>query len=46
VEALEYSQAQGLAGLLLGFSFVVLLLLYSFNHGCGHCEPAAMSRLP
>lgn len=29
VEALEYSQAHGLAGVLLGFSFLVLLLLYS-----------------
>lgn len=29
VEALEYSQAHGLAGVLLVFSFLVLLLLYS-----------------
>ncbi|MSP28123.1 MAG: molybdate ABC transporter permease subunit [Methylococcales bacterium] len=29
VEAMEYSQAHGLAGVLLGFSFLVLLLLYS-----------------
>jgi molybdate transport system permease protein len=29
VEAMEYSQAHGLAGGLLLFSFVVLLLLYS-----------------
>ena len=29
VEALEYSQAHGLAGVLLGFSFLVLLVLYS-----------------
>ena len=31
VEALEYSQAHGLAGVLLGFSFLVLLFLYSKN---------------
>jgi molybdate transport system permease protein len=31
VEALEYAQAHGLSGLMLGFSFVVLLLLYSFQ---------------
>ena len=29
VEALEYSQAHGLAAVLLGFSFLVLLVLYS-----------------
>lgn len=29
VEALEYSQAHGLAGILLAFSFVVLLILYT-----------------
>lgn len=28
VEALEYSQAHGLAGVLLGFSFLILLFLY------------------
>lgn len=32
VEALEYSQAHGLAAVLLGFSFSVLLVLYSVNH--------------
>jgi molybdate transport system permease protein len=32
VEALEYSQAHGLAGTMLVFSFVVLLALYSFQH--------------
>lgn len=32
VEALEYSQAHGLAAVLLGFSFSVLLVLYSINH--------------
>lgn len=31
VEALEYGQAHELALLLIGFSFVTLLLLYSFN---------------
>jgi molybdate transport system permease protein len=33
VEALEYSQAHGLAGGLLIFSFCVLLVLYSFGGG-------------
>ncbi len=32
VEALEYSQAHGLAAVLLVFSFSVLLVLYSVNH--------------
>ncbi len=32
VEALEYSQAHGLAGLMVVFSFVVLLFLYGFNN--------------
>lgn len=31
VEALEYGAAHGLAALMLGFSFVVLFLLYTFN---------------
>jgi molybdate transport system permease protein len=31
VEALEYAQAHWLAGAMLAFSFVVLLLLYTFN---------------
>ena len=31
VEALEYTQAHGLAALMLGFSFVVLLALYALN---------------
>ncbi len=31
VEALEYAQAHRLAAVLLGFSFVVLLTLYSYN---------------
>ncbi len=31
VEALEYTQAHGLAALMLGFSFVVLLALYTLN---------------
>ena len=31
VEAMEYSQAHGLAGAMLVFSFVVLLVLYWFN---------------
>ena len=31
VEALEYAQAHGLAGLLLAFSFIVLLALYTLN---------------
>jgi len=31
VEALEYGQAHELAGILLAFSFVTLLLLYAFN---------------
>jgi molybdate transport system permease protein len=31
VEALEYAQAHWLAGAMLAFSFIVLLLLYSFN---------------
>ena len=33
VEALEYDQAHGLSGLMLGFAFVVLLLLYSLGGG-------------
>jgi molybdate transport system permease protein len=33
VEALEYGQAHGLSGLMLGFAFVVLLLLYSLGGG-------------
>ena len=35
VEALEYSQAHGLAAVLLVFSFSVLLVLYSLNHQRG-----------
>jgi molybdate transport system permease protein len=35
VEALEYAQAHGLSGLMLGFAFVVLLLLYSLGGGRG-----------
>ena len=31
VEAMEYTQAHGLAGAMLAFSFVVLLVLYWFN---------------
>lgn len=31
VEAMEYAQAHGLAGAMLAFSFVVLLVLYWFN---------------
>ena len=31
VEALEYAQAHGLAATMVGFSFVVLLALYTFN---------------
>jgi molybdate transport system permease protein len=31
VEALEYAQAHWLAGAMLAFSFIVLLLLYTFN---------------
>jgi molybdate transport system permease protein len=31
VEAMEYTQAHGLAGVMLAFSFVVLLVLYWFN---------------
>ena len=31
VEAMEYAQAHGLAGVMLAFSFVVLLVLYWFN---------------
>lgn len=31
VEALEYSQAHGLSGIMVIFSFIVLLCLYSFN---------------
>jgi molybdate transport system permease protein len=31
VEALEYAQAHWLAGAMLAFSFVVLLLLYTLN---------------
>ncbi len=31
VEALDYGQAHGLAGAMLAFSFLVLLLLYTFN---------------
>ena len=33
VEALEYAQAHALSGLMVGFAFVVLLLLYSFGGG-------------
>ncbi len=33
VEALDYAQAHWLSGGMLVFSFVVLLLLYSFNPG-------------
>lgn len=36
VEALDYKQAHTLAATLLGFSFVVLLSLYSFNHSTRH----------
>jgi molybdate transport system permease protein len=33
VEALEYADAHGLAGLMLGFSFLILLALYLVNPG-------------
>jgi molybdate transport system permease protein len=33
VEALEYAQAHALSGLMVGFAFVVLLLLYSIGGG-------------
>ncbi len=42
VEALEYSQAHGLAGLIVTFSFVVLLFLYGFEliHRCAFVSGA------
>ncbi|MFN3238065.1 MAG: molybdate ABC transporter permease subunit, partial [Pseudomonadales bacterium] len=48
VEALAYAEAHGLALLLLGFSFLVLVALYALQSkaGHGHARPANGQVMP